>query len=109
MMSKTKTVLSFSVNISKLANLVDICNVCFFSSLTKTSVFHLLYCLGILDPHDRIMGLDFMDGGHFTHGYMTSQKKISATSKFFETMPYKVRKFSFQAAEKVCIIMFTII
>ena len=45
---------------------------------------------GVLKPHDRIMALDFADGGHFTHGFMTSHKKISATSKFFETMPYKV-------------------
>ncbi|KAK9885251.1 hypothetical protein WA026_010750 [Henosepilachna vigintioctopunctata] len=44
----------------------------------------------VVEPHGRIMGLDLPDGGHLTHGFFTSKKKISATSIFFESMPYKV-------------------
>ncbi|XP_076291251.1 serine hydroxymethyl transferase [Lasioglossum baleicum] len=45
---------------------------------------------GLIEPHDRIMGLDLPDGGHLTHGFFTAAKKVSATSIFFESMPYKV-------------------
>ncbi|RVE42383.1 hypothetical protein evm_012961 [Chilo suppressalis] len=45
---------------------------------------------GVVEPHGRIMGLDLPDGGHLTHGFFTATKKISATSIFFESMPYKV-------------------
>lgn len=50
----------------------------------------------LLNPHDRIMGLDLPSGGHLTHGFYTVNKKtgerrsISATSKYFESMPYRV-------------------
>nr|XP_003708127.2 PREDICTED: serine hydroxymethyltransferase, cytosolic [Megachile rotundata]XP_012152099.1 PREDICTED: serine hydroxymethyltransferase, cytosolic [Megachile rotundata] len=45
---------------------------------------------GLIEPHGRIMGLDLPDGGHLTHGFFTLNKKVSATSIFFESMPYKV-------------------
>lgn len=44
----------------------------------------------VIEPNGRIMGLDLPDGGHLTHGFMTQKKKISATSIFFQSMPYKV-------------------
>ena len=45
---------------------------------------------GVIGPHGRIMGLDLPDGGHLSHGFMTPSKKISATSIFFESMPYRI-------------------
>ncbi|THD24626.1 Serine hydroxymethyltransferase [Fasciola hepatica] len=46
---------------------------------------------GLVGPHGRIMGLDLPDGGHLTHGFQApSGRKVSATSLFFESMPYKV-------------------
>lgn len=45
----------------------------------------------LLQPKDRIMGLDSPSGGHLSHGYYTSSgKKVSAASIFFENLPYKV-------------------
>lgn len=38
------------------------------------------------------MGLDLPHGGHLSHGYQTATKKISAISKYFETLPYRLNE-----------------
>jgi glycine hydroxymethyltransferase len=54
------------------------------------SVANLAVYLGLLKPHDRIMGLDLPSGGHLTHGFMTAKKRISGTSVYYESIPYRV-------------------
>ena len=47
---------------------------------------------GILQPQDKLMGLDLPSGGHLTHGYQTEKKKISAVSQFFTSRPYYINQ-----------------
>ena len=47
------------------------------------SVANIAAYLGILNIHDRIMGLDLPSGGHLSHGFYTQKKKISNTSVMF--------------------------
>ncbi|KAK7515917.1 serine hydroxymethyltransferase-like protein [Phyllosticta citriasiana] len=46
----------------------------------------------VANTHDRIMGLDLPHGGHLSHGYQIPNKKISAISKYFETLPYRLNE-----------------
>ncbi|KAJ1333762.1 glycine hydroxymethyltransferase [Microdochium nivale] len=46
----------------------------------------------LMNTHDRLMGLDLPHGGHLSHGYQTPTKKISAVSKYFETIPYRLNE-----------------
>jgi len=44
----------------------------------------------LLNPNDKIMGMDLPSGGHLSHGYQTENKKISSVSKYFNTKGYKI-------------------
>lgn len=43
-------------------------------------------------PGGKIMGMDLPSGGHLTHGFQTTKKKISASSLFFSSFPYRVNE-----------------
>lgn len=40
--------------------------------------------------HFVYLGLNLSDGGHLSHGFFSPAKKVSASSLFFESLPYKV-------------------
>jgi len=44
----------------------------------------------LLPVHGRIMSLDLPHGGHLSHGYSIPGKHISAVSKYFEVLPYRL-------------------
>jgi glycine/serine hydroxymethyltransferase len=44
----------------------------------------------LVPPGGHVMGLDLPSGGHLTHGYQTEKKKVSATSHYFQSKPYRV-------------------
>ena len=64
--------------------------------------------LALLQPHDRIMGLDLPSGGHLTHGFYTAKRKVSATSIYYESIPYQVDEIGtidYDALERMALIV----
>jgi glycine hydroxymethyltransferase len=48
---------------------------------------NLAVYLGLIKPHEKIMGLNLFHGGHLTHGF-----KASYTGKIFSSVQYSVRE-----------------
>jgi len=49
------------------------------------SVANLAAYSALIEPHDTIMGMSLVHGGHLTHGW-----KVSLTSKFFNSVSYTI-------------------
>jgi glycine hydroxymethyltransferase len=49
------------------------------------SVANMAAYAALVEPHDTIMGMSLIHGGHLTHGW-----KVSLTSKFFNSVSYEV-------------------
>ena len=49
------------------------------------SVANLAAYAALIQPHDMIMGMSLVHGGHLTHGW-----KVSLTSKFFNSVSYEI-------------------
>ena len=59
------------------------------------SIANFAVYTALLNPGDKLMGLDLPSGGHLTHGYQTDRKKISASALYFESQCYKVNAQGF--------------
>ena len=59
------------------------------------SVANLAVYLALLNPGDKLMGLDLPSGGHLTHGFETSKNKVTASATYYTSVPYKVNSEGF--------------
>lgn len=44
----------------------------------------------VLQPNDRLMGLDLPSGGHLSHGFYRGHRNINCSAIYFQSLPYKV-------------------
>ena len=95
--------ISRALKVFKLDNKEWGCNVQPYSG----SVANLAVYFSILKPGNKIMGLELASGGHLTHGFFTknkldnTEKKITASSKYYESHPYTVDKNGFIDYDKL--------
>jgi glycine hydroxymethyltransferase len=54
------------------------------------SAANLAVYTALIPPGGRIMGLALADGGHLTHGFRSGFNTVSASSKFWQSLPYRV-------------------
>lgn len=54
------------------------------------SVANIAAFNSILEPGDKIMGLDLYSGGHLSHGFKTDKKKINISSIIYDSYAYHV-------------------
>jgi glycine hydroxymethyltransferase len=59
------------------------------------SVANLCAYGAMLNVGDNISGLHLPSGGHLTHGFETAKKKVSASSKYYNSIPYHLNKSGF--------------
>ena len=64
------------------------------------SICNLAAYNALLQPNDRLMGLALTSGGHLTHGYYTN-KPISASSIFYQSLPYHLNSEGFIDYERL--------
>jgi len=65
------------------------------------SIANICVYLGLLNIHDRIMGLDLPSGGHLSHGFYIKNKKISKSSVIFESLPYTINESGYIDYDKL--------
>lgn len=56
------------------------------------SIANLAAYNSILEPGDKLMGLDLPSGGHLTHGFQTPKRKVSITSKIYQSKGYTINE-----------------
>lgn len=79
------------------------CNV---QALSGTPANFSIYT-ALMNPGDNLLGLHLYNGGHLSHGFKTDNKKISATSKYFNSDFYytdtKTNLIDYEGMEKKAI------
>lgn len=53
---------------------------------------NLAVYMGLLEPHDKLLGMRLSSGGHLTHGFYNGQKKISASAIFYSSLLYDINE-----------------